>query len=141
MSRVAFLDLEMVRRAYASEQEAMGHIKKLHYRGVSIIFLSDEKRSPDGEQWLKDHELDGYTRVHKEDTLTPLYSFTKRFLPDWKQSFVRSFLEDMDAGKIRPVMETIFVAFSDEKVRDGIASLGDRRVVVCSSLEEVAGKV
>jgi hypothetical protein len=141
MEMIALLELEMVIRAYQQdEQRAIGCFKKLYDNSVALLFMSSEPRS-EVQQWLESKSLDNHNYAYKEDAIKWPYHIFKSVLPDWKQSFVRSYLEETDKGNIEPKMDKVYVVFGDEKVRQGVEALNDRRVSVYQSLEDLVNEI
>jgi len=133
---VALLDLEMVRREYARDEEkAQSGIKKLIAHKVALIFLSDEPRTTQLQQWLEERGFDQYECVYQETR-------TKGWLTrkDWKQLYVRDFLYGLDIGAITPDIQTIYVAMGGKKIRAGLEKLHNHRITLYSSLEELASQ-
>jgi len=141
--KMALLDLKMVRQAYEqNEYQATGAIKKLYNKGVTIVFLSNQRRSKQMDAWLKEKELDQYASVFQEDTAkNKFFSLFLKLVPvTWKQLFVRSLLESMNAGDT-PNADRIFFADTNPKNRKAVTKLNDNRLIICDSLAATAIKV
>lgn len=140
---IALLSLEMVRNAYEqNKDEARKLLAKLDEDVSKIIFLASERRTPLIQKWLEAQGLDRHTLVHKEDIIKrKILAFFLKFTPsNWKEYFVRSLLESMDAGRYPPA-DTIIFTDSDRKTRLMVSSLNDRRIKVYPSLNDIFNPV
>lgn len=141
--KMALLDLKTVRQAYEqSEYQVPGTLKKFSNKGVNVVLLSSERRSKQTDAWLKAEELDQYNPIFQEDTVkNKFFSLLLTVSPiNWKQFFVRSLLESMDAGEA-PKADRIFFVDANAKNRKAVKKLKDERLVICDSLADMANKV
>jgi|GEM_PF-2769398 hypothetical protein len=142
-NKMALLDLKTVRQAYEqNEYQATGALKKLYNKGVTVILLSPSRRSKRVEAWLKEKKLDQYNPVFPEDTIKyKFFAPLLRLIPvSWKQFFVRSLIDSMNAGEA-PDADRVFFADTNPKSRKAVGKLKDKRLIVCDSLAATANKV
>lgn len=136
---LALFDLETVQNAYEQAgDQAERCIQKLDCE-ATIIFLCGQPRTRQALVWLEAKNLHHFTRVFREDLVkNRFFSFLLRFTPsNWKQYFLRSLLESIDAGKYPQARLLLFVD-RDQDNRRAVSALNDPRILVCSSLEEAA---
>lgn len=137
---MALLDLPTVRDEYQQDAyKARGSIKKMHYRGATIVLLADEPRTPELFDWMEEKDLMQYKSAFREDLIkNRFFHFLLRLLPsNWKQYFIRSLLEDIDSGRSE-LFDTIVFVDSNESNRKAVSALNDTRVRVFPELKDAA---
>lgn len=137
---MALLDLPTVRDEYQQDAyKARESIKKMHYRGATIVLLADEPRTTELFDWMEEKDLMQYKSAFREDLIkNRFFYFLLRLLPsNWKQYFIRSLFEEIDSGRFEN-FDTIVFVDSNESNRKAVSALNDTRVRVFSELKDAA---